>query len=322
MASASPEGARPGVALTEAETSRPGWHCPATRRCAGIRGRQDGGVDRHDDASFIVWLSFDCALARLPRPGRGRHTVRIWHAGGQHGQHGNKSDCSFVDSGVLALYWSAATSMEDIATLARELSRITSKDRGLDSSIQARAAYCELLCAQNRSLIAMQRLTELYEEVAPNLPTTTPDADYARCISLLAFWRHNLATAIKKGFRVYEPYKRLIENAANPETLLTGHLGADPIVKAENSWLIPAQEIIDMTSEQIKRRLKITADPPYVVMIFPKAKMQSVGLEVRQPCSIDTIPRHLIHWRQGDVPDERIDRDIPRAALGRLEWRP
>lgn len=212
--------------------------------------------------------------------------------------------------------------MADIATLARELSRITSKDQGLDSSVQARAAHCELLCAQNKSLIAMQRLTELYEEVAPNLQTTTPDVDYARCISLLAFWRHNLAPAIKKGFRVYEHYKRLIEDAVNPETLLTDHLGDDLIVKAENSWLIPAQEIVSMTAEQTKRRLKITADPPYVVMIFPKAKMQYAGLEVRQPCSIDTIPRRLTHWRQGDVPDERIDRDIPRAALGRLEWRP
>lgn len=212
--------------------------------------------------------------------------------------------------------------MEDIATLARELSRITSKDRGLDSSVQARAADCELLCAQNKSLIAMRRLTELHEEVAPNLPTTTPDVDYARCISLLAFWRYNLTPAIKKRFRVYEPYKRLIEDEVNPDALLTRHLGSDPIVKAKDSWLIPAQEIVGMAAEQVKHRLKITADPPYVVMIFPKAKMQSVGLEVRRPCSIDTIPRRLTHWRQGDVPDERIDRDIPRAALGRLEWRP
>lgn len=206
--------------------------------------------------------------------------------------------------------------------MARELSRITSKDRGLGSSVQARAADCELLCAQNKSIIAMQRLKELYEEVAPNLPTTTPDVDYARCISLFAFWRHNLAPAIKKRFRRYAPYKSLIEAAVNPEAILTSHLGTDPIVKAEFSWLIPAQEIVDMTADQVKRRIKIKADPPYVVMIFPKVKMQSFGLEVRQPCSIDTIPGRSTHWRQGDVPDEKIDHDIPRAALGRLEWRP
>ena len=38
----------------------------------------------------------------LPRPDRGRRAVGIWHAGGQHGQHGNNIDCSLADGGMLS----------------------------------------------------------------------------------------------------------------------------------------------------------------------------------------------------------------------------
>lgn len=43
---------------------------------------------------------------------------------------------------------------------------------------------------------------------------------------------------------------------------------------------------------------------------------------VREPRGLDAVPARLVQWRAGDVPDERIDLNIPRAALGRIGWRP
>lgn len=212
--------------------------------------------------------------------------------------------------------------MADRATQARELSRITSNDRGLDPSVRERAGVCALLCAGNQPALAMKRLTELYEETAPDLPTTPPQVDYARCIGILSFWRFNLAPDIKTAFPNYANYRRFIESDANPAMLLTRHLGAGPLAPAKHSWLIPAQAIAGLTADLTKRRLNFEHQPPYVVMIFSITRMRAVDLQVREPCSIDAIPQRLTHWRPGDVPDERIDHEIPRAALERLEWRP
>ncbi len=35
-----------------------------------------------------------------------------------------------------------------------------------------------------------------------------------------------------------------------------------------------------------------------------------------------SVPARHVQWSPGGVPDERIDLDIPHAALGGIEWRP
>lgn len=57
-------------------------------------------------------------------------------------------------------------------------------------------------------------------------------------------------------------------------------------------------------------------------MTFPAGKMQASGVEIRAPRGVDAIPNRLVWWSSEGVPNERIDQDIPTAALGRLEWRP
>jgi len=37
---------------------------------------------------------------------------------------------------------------------------------------------------------------------------------------------------------------------------------------------------------------------------------------------VDVIPGRFATWSPGDVPGERIDQDVPVAALEALEWRP
>ena len=72
----------------------------------------------------------------------------------------------------------------------------------------------------------------------------------------------------------------------------------------------------------VKRRLRIDGEPPYIVMVFPAERVDATGVGIRAPRGIDVIPGRLLQWSPGDVRDECIDRDIPTAALGGLEWRP
>ena len=50
--------------------------------------------------------------------------------------------------------------------------------------------------------------------------------------------------------------------------------------------------------------------------------MRAAGVEVREPRGLDVVPGRFLQWVAGDVAGERIDEDIPVAALGGLEWRP
>ena len=50
--------------------------------------------------------------------------------------------------------------------------------------------------------------------------------------------------------------------------------------------------------------------------------MKAAGVGVREPRGLDAVPGRFVRWSPGGVSGERIDKDIPLAALGDLEWRP
>lgn len=91
---------------------------------------------------------------------------------------------------------------------------------------------------------------------------------------------------------------------------------------AAHSWLIPACRIAGLPGANIKSRLQLHQDPPYLVMVFPADRMRTANVGVREPRGVDAVPRRLTWWSPRAVPDERIDEDIPLSALGGLEWRP
>ena len=91
---------------------------------------------------------------------------------------------------------------------------------------------------------------------------------------------------------------------------------------AENSWLVPTDRISGLDGVNIKSRLKLDGAPPYIVMVLTVERMKAAGVAVREPRGVDVIPRRFTTWLPGDVPGERIDQDIPVAALEALEWRP
>ena len=211
--------------------------------------------------------------------------------------------------------------MKDAATQARELIRILKDDCSLPEQAHHRAGRFTSLIASDPD-VALELLEELHRDIVTYLSMHSPTTDYVRFLGLENFWRFNLDRAVKRRFRHYEVYQSYIQMAPNPAEYLEQHLGTDQIVPAINSWLVPANEVAVLTGEQAQRFLNSNQKPPYVVMLFSVAKMKDAGMLIRKPCGIDTIPKRLTQWHPDNVPGERIDRDIPRSALAKIEWLP
>lgn len=163
----------------------------------------------------------------------------------------------------------------------------------------------------------------LRRRVIPDLPLQEPAVDYARCVSVPVFWRHYVDPARRRTFRSGDLYRRYLESLDNRVEVISNDLRSDePLVPAAHSWLVPISRISGLDGVRTKRRLQIDDEPPYIVMVFPAESMDASGAEIREPRGIDVIPGRLLQWSPGDVPDERIDPDIPTGALGGLEWRP
>ena len=165
------------------------------------------------------------------------------------------------------------------------------------------------------------RLEALRRRVLPDLPLWPPRCDYARCVSVATFWRHHLASGLRGFFQHHYQYQTHLEAQADPALTARSHLADGVLVSAPHSWLVPADRIADLNGTQTRSRLQVEQRPPYLVMIFPVELMQATGVRVREPRGVDAVPGRFLAWSSGDVPGERIDEDIPLAALGDLQWR-
>jgi hypothetical protein len=81
------------------------------------------------------------------------------------------------------------------------------------------------------------------------------------------------------------------------------------------------KDVEGLSGAQMKVRLNVRQDPPYVMLIWMVDGMLASGVTVRVPCGLDAIPSRLLQWYRENVPNERIDGDLPRMALERIEWR-
>lgn len=212
--------------------------------------------------------------------------------------------------------------MVNAVTMARQLIQIVTTDPGLPRYVRREAGSLESLASSKPGLV-VEELEGLRRRVIPDLPLQAPAADYARCVSVPVFWRHHLNPVQRRTFRSADLYRRYLESLNNRVEVISNDMRRDePLVPAAHSWLVPISRISGLDGIQTRRRLRIDDEPPYIVMVFPAERMDATGVEVRAPLGIDVIPGRLLQWSPGDVPDERIDRDIPTAALGGLEWRP
>ena len=211
--------------------------------------------------------------------------------------------------------------MRDAVFEARELIRVVADDPGLPRFVRQEANRLLPMAAVEPDLAAA-RLEDLRARVLPDFPLWPPDRDYARCVSVATFWRFHLDPDERGLFRDHKEYQIHLEAEADPAASARGHLPDGVLVPAPHSWLIPAGRVAGLNSAQIRSRLQIEQQPPYLVMIFPMNLMLASGVGVREPRGVDAIPGRFTRWVPGDVYDERIDENIPLAALGDLQWRP
>ena len=177
------------------------------------------------------------------------------------------------------------------------------------------------MLARSQPERVLGQLEELRLEVVPALPVEPAGCDYARCVPVTTFWRHHIRAEIHATYIRAEDYRRHLEVQPDPAQAARSHLRGGTLVPAPHSWLIPAEQLAGLSGRQLMGRLKLGAEPPYIVMVLPVDDLRTSGVTVREPRGIDAVPGRFRDWRPGDVPEERIDQDIPAAALGRLEWR-
>ena len=204
---------------------------------------------------------------------------------------------------------------------ARSLIGVIANDRELPRLARREANRLLPMVAVEPELVPA-RLETLRAQILPDLPLSPPECDYARCVSVDTFWRFHVDPAVRGHFRHHVEYQRYLEALPDPARVARSHIPAGVLIPAPHSWLVPADRIAGLNGVQTKLLLQVEQPPPYLAMIFPMAQMQATGVKVREPRGIDAIPGRFTQWIPGNVPGERIDQDIPLAALGGLQWRP
>lgn len=210
---------------------------------------------------------------------------------------------------------------DSAATKARQLIGVIVRDRQLPTDIRRAARSLLPLTLVSPELVS-ERLESLRQRTLPRLSSHRPECGYARCVSVEVFWRFHIARDVRDFFRHHLHYQAHLASSQVPANEARAHLPGGVLIPAPHSWLVPVDRIAGLNGVQTKSLLKMSQRPPYLAMIFPMERMLAAGVGVREPRGVDAVPSEFTHWRRGDVPDERIDQDIPLSALGGLEWRP
>ena len=165
------------------------------------------------------------------------------------------------------------------------------------------------------------RIEEWAFQVIGNIQAHSPSVDYARCISYDTLFDHYIDTTVQDGYDDSQQYlQHILELPSDPTSTIWADLRRPILVPARYSWMIPAHDLTSEDATTIKNQLQILSDPPFLLMEFSGAEMIQCGLDVRRPCSLDAIRSNQLQWTPNGVPNERIDGDIPFAALKDLRW--
>lgn len=210
--------------------------------------------------------------------------------------------------------------MPHSAITAQKLARNVCSDRGLPKNVRRRARRLLRLAGQQPDRV-IDQLNKLRVQVIPQLKMEFATIPYARCVSIETFYRYHLAYDIYDVFRTPSDYRNFIGSLSDPDVQLLDDLREGILIPAEYSWLVPYNYIRRLTAIQINTRLNFNQAPPYVVMVFTVDSFLRAGVKIREPRGTDTIPSGFTEWFPNNVEGERIDSDIPRAALEDIEWR-
>jgi hypothetical protein len=210
--------------------------------------------------------------------------------------------------------------------LAERLIDLVEDDQALPYDTRHRAGALREFAVRNPDK-AMERLDTLATEVIPSLEgdLKTPASDLAKCVGIEKFWTYHLKVEVK-AFVSAATYRLRVERSRRPGRRLMDDLSdAKVLLKAPHSWLVPKANIDGLDGKQLRIALAIRHLPPYCVFVFPREQLTAHHVTVRSPSAVDAIPERLIEWRPGGLASgilELIDRDVPKAALGLIEWRP
>lgn len=203
---------------------------------------------------------------------------------------------------------------------AQKLARNVCNDIGLPMNVRREARLLLRLVGQQPDRV-IDQLNLLRVQVTPELTTELATIPYARCVSIELFYKYHLKPGIYDIFKIPSDYRDFISSINNPAAQLFGDLREGTLIPAEHSWLVPYSYIQSLTAIQIMTQLKFNQAPPYVVMVFTVDSLLRAGIKIREPRGTDTIPSVLTEWFPNNVKGERINSDIPRAALEDIEWR-
>lgn len=210
--------------------------------------------------------------------------------------------------------------------IATELIALVESDHGLPPDVRQWASSLRDRVHSAPDL-AIQRLEEEAHRMAEVLPCRRPNELLSKSLSLEAFYRYYLDSDIKDRFSTVEDYRRYLAVQPDIAEALRDTVKKDGVlVDARHSWLAPYGAIRDLTGAEIVEVLELPrARPPLVVLVFRPPRDTFDEFWIRTPRATDAVPERHTGWRPGGLASgvpEFIDRDVPAAALGSVEWRP
>ncbi len=208
------------------------------------------------------------------------------------------------------------------AELADRLIRLVEGDKNLPDSVRREASALREIAVANPER-ALERLRVVALASAGELPLDDPAEDLAKCLGIENYWAFYGAAEVKAVSPA--TYHLLVAASPDPGGRLMQDLKPDHVViDSVHSWLVPLADIAKLDGHHLEEALAIRHAPPYSVLVFPLQRLRTNDVRVREPRSVDAVPEGLWEWREGGPSPgirELIDRDVPRNALGRIEWR-
>jgi hypothetical protein len=203
------------------------------------------------------------------------------------------------------------------------LALVESDDR-LAPPIRRRIARLNSVAIRNPPL-ALDRLDVLAATYAPRLGRSVPDKNLARCVGTEVFWTHHLDNDVKIFFTDPDSYQLHVEEQPNQQLTLESELSrSEPLFPQAHSWMTYSAEIAGLSGQDTRLALDLGAFPPLVTFQLPLDRLLASGVTVRDPRGLDAVPERLLVWRPTGLRSgfhEVVDGDVPRSALGAIEWR-
>jgi hypothetical protein len=205
-----------------------------------------------------------------------------------------------------------------------ELLALVASDPRLAGRLRERIQRLNPVAVRTPAL-ALERLDAIAAEYAPRFGRSNPAGDLARCVGTEVFWMHHLDKDIKAFFTDPASYRLQVERAADRPAKLTSDLSGSAILFPQaHSWMAYSAEIAGLSGSETRQVLAIDASPPLVTFQLPQRQLTASGVTVREPCGLDAVPERHLDWRPGGPRSgyhEVVDGDVPRSALGGIEWR-